>query len=89
MAELWKELHKRALTFEGGNDYAYLQQFAKRIPRFQKGCACKEHWLAIVKTNPPKFGKDYFEWTTTVHNLINQRLGKPVLTVEEARKLYQ
>lgn len=90
MSELWKELHKRALDFTGDNDMQYLLQFATRIPRYVTGCACKEHWASVVKSNPPKFGPngEYFAWTVHCHNLVNQRLGKTTYTVEEAKKLY-
>lgn len=88
MAELWKELHLRALNFEGNNDIEFLKNFSKKIPRFTKGCACNEHWKNLVKQHPPVFGEKYFEWTVTQHNEVNKRLGKPTYTVEEARKLY-
>ena len=90
MAELWKELHLRALNFTGDNDMEFLLTFAKKIPRFTSGCACKEHWAGVVKTNPPKFGPngEYFAWTVSAHNQVNQRLNKPTYTVEEAKKLY-
>jgi len=91
MSELWKELHTRALNFKGDNDMLFLTNFAKKIPRFTSGCACKEHWATVVKNNPPKFGPngEYFEWTVVSHNEVNKRLGKPTYTVEEAKKLYQ
>lgn len=91
MAELWKELHLRALNFTGNNDMEFLYNFAKKIPSFTSGsCACKEHWASVVKSNPPKFGPkgEYFAWTVQCHNLVNQRLNKPTYTVEEAKKLY-
>ena len=88
MAELWKELHLRALNFKGDNDKEYLLNFSKRIPRFTKGCSCKEHWKLILKSKPPVFGEGYFKWTVEVHTEVNKRLGKPTYTVEEARKFY-
>ena len=90
MAELWKELHERALNFASGNDTSYLLDFAKRIPRL-KGCRCQEEWVRIARQNPPTFRskEEYFAWTVLVHNLVNEKLGKPVLTVEEAKKFYQ
>jgi len=86
--DLWKELHQRALNFQGDNDIEFLTNFSKRIPRYTPGCSCREHWKLIVKENPPKFGKDYFAWTVDCHNKINQKIGKPIYTVEEARKFY-
>ena len=90
MAELWKELHKHALNYVGSDDTEYLRVFSNKIPRYVPGCACREHWRIWIRSNPPKFGNngEYFEWTVLAHNVVNQRLKKPVLTVEEAKALY-
>ena len=90
MAELWKELHLRALNFKGTDDTEFLKEFAKRIPRFTVGCACREHWKIILRSNPPKFGNngEYFAWSVNVHSIVSKKLGKPTYTVEEAKKFY-
>ena len=90
MAELWKELHLRALENTGENDTPYLLQFTSRIPRFTKGCKCNEHWTIFVRSNPPVYGKngEYFEWTVKVHNSVNARLNKRQYTVEESKAFY-
>ena len=87
--DLWRELHERALNFKGENDNAFLLAFSKKIPRYTPGCSCREHWKLIIKQNPPKFGDQYFAWTVLCHNEINKKLGKPVYSVEEARKFYE
>ena len=68
---------------------SYLRDFAKRIPKL-KSCNCREDWVRIAKNNPPTFRskEEYFAWTVLVHNLVNEKLGKSVLTVDEAKKLY-
>jgi len=88
MSELWKELHTRALKFKGVNDTIFLLNFARRIPRYTKGCKCKEFWSKWIKDNPPDY-KNYFDWTVKAHNAVNKKLGKTVYSVEEARKLYE
>ena len=91
MAELWKELHLRALNFKGDNDLAYLQEFAKRIPRYTpNSCACKEKWRLFFQKNPPKFGPngEYFAWTVLGHNETNRQLGKPEFTLQQAKDYY-
>lgn len=87
--ELWKELHTRALNFHGETDIDYLRDFAKRIPQFGT-CRCKEDWVKIVRANPPKFGPngEYFEWSIKCHNFVNEKLGKPTYTIEEAKAFY-
>ena len=88
MANLWKELHLRALNFTGNDDTEFLKEFSKKIPRFTPGCACREHWKLVVSQNPPTFGADYFAWTVKVHNEISKKINKPTYTVEESRKFY-
>ena len=87
MSHLWKELHLRALHFPGGNDHIFLNRWAKRIPRYQKGCRCKSFYNLWIRKNQPNFGS-YFEWSVSLHNAVNVKLGKPTFTVEQARELY-
>lgn len=91
MAELWKELHTQALKNNGEDETVFLTSFASKIPRYTKGCKCREHWVMWIRSNPPKYGKngEFFQWTVEAHSSVNKRLGKPTLTVEEARELYK
>ena len=89
---LWKELHTRALSVESGkDDSSWLRSWAKKIPRFTKGCNCNEHWGKWVRANPPVFKNTdtYFAWTVEAHNAVNTRLNKPLVTVEQAKLLYR
>lgn len=90
MSQLWKELHTRALQYNGINDSAYIAAFGKKIPRYTAGCSCHEFWKNWIKTNPPIYGQnnEYFEWTVKTHNAVNAKLGKPQISVEDAKTLY-
>lgn len=79
---MWGELHRRALSV-GGADSTWLQNFGASIPCGE----CRAHWTAAVIENPPQWD-GYFEWTVFMHNAVNVRLGKPIVTVEEARSLW-
>lgn len=57
MSELWKMLHERALKFEGDNDALFIRNFTAKIPRYTKGCSCKEFWRIWIRSNPPVYGK--------------------------------
>ena len=90
MALLWKELHTRALEMNNGeNDTPFLTQFATKIPKYTK-CNCKAFWKKYIRSNPPKFGSngEYFAWTVNCHNAVNQKLGKPIVSLGDAKKLY-
>lgn len=87
MATLWDQLHLRALHHRGGDDTDFLRGFARKIPNYGGGCFCREHWKIFVLANPPPFDPPlYFEWTVKAHNYINEKLGKPIVSVEDARK---
>lgn len=93
--ELWTELHVRALTFEASeetpNDKIFLWHFANKIPRYTPGCACHEFFQSWREKSPPDYSsKDsYFKWTYDLHSQVNAKLGKPNLSLEEARKKYE
>ena len=89
-AELWRELHLNALHYKGTDDSTYLTDFGKKIPRYAKGCMCREHWYGWVRLNPAVYIPEgsYFEWTVRSHNNVNIKLGKPVMDVDDAKKLY-
>jgi len=90
MSELWKELHERAYNFKGKEDLFFLKNFGNKIPRFTSGCKCKEFWIIYVRSHPPIFGDngEYFSWTVEVHNAVNTKLGKPIISLEDAKKIY-
>ena len=84
---LWKELHTRAYNHNGTNDDDFITQFGKKIPRFMTGCSCNEFWIKWIQTNPPKYGiNEYFEWTVKCHNAVNTKLGKAIMSLENAKK---
>lgn len=87
---LWKQLHTQAYNHNGTDDSAFIANFGKQIPRFMTGCPCNEFWNKWIKENPPRYGvNEYFEWTVKAHNAVNIKLGKPVMSLEDARKTMQ
>ena len=88
MSELWKELHIRALTVKT-IDRPYILNFSQRIPRYTRGCKCREFWNNYIKLFPPKYGDEYFAWTVHAHNAVNKKLGKPWMSIEEAKTIYE
>jgi hypothetical protein len=78
--KLWAELHRRALASDGYNDSVWLAEFEKRI---LGNCACRAEWRRDLQSSPPDFSR-YFEWTVDQHNKVNARLGKPVISYNDA-----
>jgi hypothetical protein len=81
----WDELHRRALAHDDSDDSEWLTDFLNRVPNIS--CDCRRHAKEWVRDNPPRWS-DYFAWTVDFHNAVNVRLGKPVLTFDQARALY-
>ena len=76
---LWGALHTWALA--GTLDEDLVAQFAKGIP-----CpACSSHFDRLLNEYPIP-SQELFEWTVMLHNKVNERTGKPVFTVDQARE---
>lgn len=86
-SHLWRSLHQRAL--EPVTDIEAEKRFVFTLADSIDGpCECRRHWLSYFAARPPTFDTPevYFAWTVEAHNAVNQRLGKPLLTVEQARQ---
>jgi hypothetical protein len=84
-SSLWKELHLWALTKEP--DIDWLISWEKKVKAALGICTCYKHWLKLKEQYPVDWD-NLFEWTVRVHNIVNRKLGKPQMTVAEARELY-
>ncbi len=76
--ELWSELHT-SVTIET------IPAWEEKIPNF--ACKCKAFYNAWRIDHPPR-KDDFFAWTVELHNAVNAKLGKPTLTLDEARQLW-
>lgn len=84
--DLWKSLHTYKYTTEKeANEWFY--RWCSRIP-----CgSCKQDWAKIIGEFPPDFSSSeaFFIWGVDAHNLVNKKLDKPQITLEDARKTWQ
>lgn len=80
---LWRELHLKALGTTDHNEFnAWLDEFKIKL-----ACGeCRQHFGNLRREVP--LTRDLFEWTVEVHNRVNQKLGKPILTLAEAEGVY-
>jgi hypothetical protein len=76
---LWREWHLvRNPTLE------WLADWLSRMP---PSCSCVEDFMKFLKANPPDFA-DWFPYSVLGHNFVNAKLGRPSMTVDEARSLW-
>lgn len=85
VSHLWAELHRRALMHREGADWAWYNAWTDRIPKV--GCSCRDNWKIWVSKNPPDWS-NYWAWSVRAHNAVNQKLGKPEMSEELARRLW-
>ena len=68
---LWDLLHNEVRTAE------QFANWVKRVPSF--GCSCRRELDRYIAENPVDYDNIY-DWSVTLHNWVNVRLGKPLWT---------
>ena len=50
--------------------------------------ACQMHFREVLQMYPLEpnlnFGSDLFAWSVTVHNVVNAKIGKPIVSLRDA-----
>ena len=92
--QLWREIHLRAINIPASSasnqqivsaETAFINAWALKIP--VKGCRCSAFWTVWYRSNPINFA-DYFAWTVSAHNAVNAKLGRPLWSVDKARRFW-
>jgi hypothetical protein len=77
----WGALHLACL---GGGD---IKDFIASFPSALPCPACGAHFNDVLKALPfPEGGNplELFAWSVDVHNVVNRRLGKPIVAYDDA-----
>ena len=80
----WAALHSQHL----GTPEWFETKWKPLIPT---GCGCQHGANDLLAQCPPRYDspEDWFAWTCQYHNLVNVKLGKPTLTLDEARAIWR
>jgi len=80
----WIPLHDGSVF-----DKTTLADWELLIPQY--GCGCKRFYSDWKADNPPDFTSPdaFFAWGVRLHNAVNAKLGKPEITIDEARLLWR
>lgn len=85
--EKWRKLHRFCLTPDARDAEklaAFVAAFRQEVP-----CGtCRSHLVEFEKRSPPD-PADPFGWSVGLHNHVNARLAKPLLSVEEAGAIHR
>ena len=94
---LWFSLHNASAYYPEKASPAHAERMKNIIiglPVLLPCETCKEHATAYIENNKHKLSEicktkqEVFKFFVDFHNYVNQRLGKKVLTFEEAYALY-
>lgn len=81
----WGTLHIAGLYGESLEDFkALAKSYATLLPCKK----CLRHYRTVLAEYPVDSVTLPFEWSVVVHNAVNKRLGKPVMTVDQARAFW-
>lgn len=81
----WGTLHIAGLYGESLEDFkALAKSYATLLPCKK----CRRHYTSVLAEYPVDSVTLPFEWSVAVHNIVNKRLGKPVMTVDQARAFW-
>ena len=86
----WKELHTHARNYAGvsaaAHEPMWLSSFVQSLPCPE----CRQHATQFIRDNPPFLQSNaaYQLWAFQFHNSVSSRLGKPLFTLEQYKKMY-
>lgn len=80
----WAKLHSEP----HGTPEWFAEWAATSIPR---GCGCSGSANTLLELCPPRYDspEEWFRWTVEFHNLVNRKLNKPELTLDEALAIWR
>ena len=92
---LWKSVHYIALGYPDNptendmiNYKIFYVNFWKIIPCMKCSMNYKRHSEELPIDDFLSSKNRLFEWTVHLHNIVNKELGKPLVQVESAYKIY-
>jgi hypothetical protein len=91
----WVTIHVFAMVCEEADtdsDWKCYAKFTYRIIHAFPCSKCRRHAVKYLDQHPiPESKPDgsIFAWSVNFHNAVNRKLGKPQISVEEAREMYK
>lgn len=81
---LWDQIHSKAanaVTFEQKAEYS---RWVRQLVTTMNCPHCRIHGTEYIQIHPPESAGDLFYWSWEFHNNVNGRLGKPIMSYEDA-----
>jgi len=87
-SHVWAVIHGSALRYvKGVSGEMQYERFYTSLAHTLECPVCIGHYIKFIHKHPPDFS-DLFGWTVKLHNSVNERIGKPILTREEAFEIW-
>jgi len=87
----WAVFHENTFGYRAGLDEQRCYQFYySEFLGYIKCATCLAHYQEIINRTPIRLYSedDLFAWTVDVHNQVNRKLGKPIVSVCEAKQIW-
>jgi hypothetical protein len=84
----WDKLHRMIFLNSAQCETDYLK-WAAEIPSIN--CDCRKKWRQLTNETPPDFSNEerFFAWGWSMHNKVNESIGKPVFPLREAYGIHK
>jgi hypothetical protein len=87
---LWAAIHGVACRYESGDRHVSdgVVEFYKSIGHVVGCKTCQKHYYTFLEENPIPRDGGLFTWTVKLHNTVNEKLGKPIVSDSEAENIW-
>jgi hypothetical protein len=92
---LWYQMHMKTFAYPNNpsqKDKDDIREFFRGIINFLPCESCKEHYMEFLQKRPIRYQYDnrdkLINWLIDLHNEVNARTDKRVLSYQEARSIY-
>ena len=83
---IWGVIHAWALTYDPAN-HSQAAAYFNALPSLIPCPSCASHFTDILTANPVEpwlsDRASLVQWTVDVHNAVNERLGKPIMSLDD------
>lgn len=86
---LWAIIHEIALLHDYPGDKQKIKEFYHCLEHVFLCGKCKQHYHDFLRDNPISDDMSLFPWSVKLHNSVNEKLGKPIMTINEAFNIWR
>jgi hypothetical protein len=85
---IWHTIHVSSVDTDTPLKSTFFCHWVRRQIAFLPCQKCRKDAEKYLSASPPDTANNLFVWGWEFHNYVNEKLGKPRLTYEEAAKMY-